>query len=145
MLTLHTVLHPTDFSERSGPAFHLACSLVRDHGARLVVLHVIPPPTSHATAVARQEPRSYREQRWDDLHRLRAPGYGVGIEHRLADGDPAAEILRVAEETPCDLIVMSTHGRTGLGRLLAGSVAGVHRRVERRAVRRCAAGVTCPY
>jgi nucleotide-binding universal stress UspA family protein len=123
MLALRTVLHPTDFSERSEAAFHLACSLARDHGARLIVLHVIPPPVSHAEAVARQEPRSYREQRWNDLYRLQAPGSGIDLERRLADGDPAAEILRVAEEAPCDLIVVGTHGRTGLGRLLTGSVA----------------------
>jgi nucleotide-binding universal stress UspA family protein len=47
----------------------------------------------------------------------------VKIEHRLAEGDPAREILRVARETGCDLIVMGTHGWTGLGRLLMGSVA----------------------
>jgi nucleotide-binding universal stress UspA family protein len=123
MLTLRTILHPTDFSERSEAAFRLACSLARDHRARLIVLHVIPPPVSHAEAVARQEPHSYREERWNDLYRLQAPGTGMDIEHRLADGDPAAEILRVAEESPCDLIVMGTHGRTGLGRLLTGSVA----------------------
>jgi len=78
LLAIRTVLHPTDFSERSEFAFRLACSLARGYGARLVVLHVAEPPM---------------------------------------------EILGVAEETKCDLIVMGTHGRTGLGRLLMGSVA----------------------
>ena len=45
------------------------------------------------------------------------------IDHRLTDGEPYAEILRVAEDDGCDLIVMGTHGRKGLRRLLMGSVA----------------------
>ena len=47
----------------------------------------------------------------------------IRVETRLEDGDAAEEILRVAEEAGCDLIVMGTHGRSGLGRLLMGSVA----------------------
>jgi quercetin dioxygenase-like cupin family protein len=45
------------------------------------------------------------------------------VEHRLAEGDPAEEVLRLASALRCDLIVMGTHGRTGLGRILTGSVA----------------------
>jgi quercetin dioxygenase-like cupin family protein len=45
------------------------------------------------------------------------------VEHRLAEGDPAEETLRLAEALKCDLVVMGTHGKTGLGRLLTGSVA----------------------
>jgi nucleotide-binding universal stress UspA family protein len=41
----------------------------------------------------------------------------------LQEGDPATEILRIAQECKCDLIVMGTHGRTGVARLLMGSVA----------------------
>ena len=123
MSKIRTILHPTDFSERSESAFHLACSLARDHGAQLIVLHVIPPPVSHGEVVARQQPNGYREQMCDWLHRLQAPRSGVEIDHRLTDGEPHAEILRVAEDDRCDLIVMGTHGRTGLPRLLMGSVA----------------------
>ena len=123
MSKIRTILHPTDFSERSESAFHLASSLARDHGAQLIVLHVIPPPVSHGEVVARQQPNGYREQMCDWLYRLQAPASGVDIDHRLTDGEPYAEILRVAEDDSCDLIVMGTHGRTGLGRLLMGSVA----------------------
>jgi nucleotide-binding universal stress UspA family protein len=45
------------------------------------------------------------------------------VEHWIFQGDPATEILAAAEKIKCDLIVMGTHGRTGLGRLLMGSVA----------------------
>jgi quercetin dioxygenase-like cupin family protein len=47
----------------------------------------------------------------------------VQVEHRVEEGDPPAEILRLAESVHCDLIVMGTQGRTGLSRWLAGSVA----------------------
>jgi nucleotide-binding universal stress UspA family protein len=116
MLSVQTILHPTDFSERSGYAFHLACSLARYQGARLIVLHVMPVPLV-------QEKRLYREEMAGVLNRLGAPDAQVRVEHRLEEGDAATQILRVAQDTGCDLIVMGTHGRTALGRLLMGSVA----------------------
>ena len=54
---------------------------------------------------------------------MQAPDAQIVVEHRLEEGNPVAEILRVARETHCDLIVMGTHGRTGLAHLLMGSVA----------------------
>ena len=116
MLSIETILHPTDFSERSGHALQLACSLARDHGARLIVLHVMPVPLV-------QEKRLYREEMASELNWLGASDAQVRVEHRLEEGDAATQILRVAQETGCDLIVLGTHGRTGLGRLLMGSVA----------------------
>jgi quercetin dioxygenase-like cupin family protein len=47
----------------------------------------------------------------------------IRVEHRLAEGDPAEEILRLCETVHSDLVVMGTHGKTGLGRFLTGSVA----------------------
>ena len=116
MLSIQTILHPTDFSECSGHALQLACSLARDHGARLIVLHVMPVPLV-------QEKRLYREEMTSELNRLGASDAQVRVEHRLEEGDAATQILRIAQETGCDLIVLGTHGRTGLGRLLMGSVA----------------------
>ena len=116
MLSIQTILHPTDFSEHSGYAFQLACSLARDRGARVIVLHVMPVPLV-------QEKRLYREEMTGELNRLGAPEAQVRVEHRLEEGDAATQILRVAQEMGCDLIVLGTHGRTGLGRLLMGSVA----------------------
>jgi nucleotide-binding universal stress UspA family protein len=123
MLTIRTILHATDFSERSERAFHLACSLARDHGARLVILHVYPPPVAHGEVVARRQPNGYEEELWNTLRQLQAPDPKVKVEHRLEEGEAAAEILRVARESSCDLIVLGMHGRTGLRRLLMGSVA----------------------
>jgi nucleotide-binding universal stress UspA family protein len=123
MFAIHRILHPTDFSEYSEAAFRLACALARDHAAQVVVLHVVPPPVCRGEAVARRQPNGYHEQLWDHLHRVQPPEPGVRIERLLTDGNPGEEILRVAAEIPCDLIVMGTHGRRGLARLLLGSVA----------------------
>jgi nucleotide-binding universal stress UspA family protein len=125
MLAIRTVLHPTDFSEYSGPAFRLACSLARDSGARLILLHVGERPViAPVEGVVPPEPEQFREELTAKLDALRAEEPEVPVEIRLMIGaDPAAEIVRVAEQTGSDLIVMGTHGRTGLGRLLMGSVA----------------------
>jgi nucleotide-binding universal stress UspA family protein len=128
MLTLRTILHPTDFSEHSDNAFRLACSLARDYGARLLVLHVLERPLLTYTGVmtAPPPPPPTEEQRQsvrEQLHRIKPPDPALGVEHLLEEGDPATAILQVAQERPCELIVMGSHGRTGLGRLLMGSVA----------------------
>jgi nucleotide-binding universal stress UspA family protein len=132
MLPIHTVLHPTDFSERSGFALRLACALTRDYGARLVVLHVSTPPTiAYAEGAVPPDPEISIEEAREQLNRLDVPDAGVRAERRFEVGDPVPEILRVADDIGADLIVMGTHGRTGLARLLMGSVA---EQVVRKAV-----------
>src|SRR5262249_10330761 len=124
MLPIHTILHPTDFSDRSAFAFRLACALARDYGARLVLLHVAHPPVVvYGEGGVPPPPDDYLEQLDAELHQLRVPDPGVPVEYRLKEGDAVTEILGVAEERSADLIVMGTHGRTGLSRLLMGSVA----------------------
>jgi len=104
MFPVRTILYPTDFSVCSQPALDLAFALARDCHARLIVLHVAEP----ALVVD-----------YGDFEEAA----DCNSEFRLEEGDPAEKILHVAQEVPCDLIVMGTHGRTGLGRLLMGSVA----------------------
>lgn len=126
MLPIKTILQPTDFSRHSEVAFQLACSLARDYGARLIVLHVLQPPVSvlGGTEALPPLPVEYgRAEAEAKLHALRSPLPTVRVEHRLREGDAADEILRLAAEAPCDLIVMGTHGRKGVSRLLMGSVA----------------------
>jgi nucleotide-binding universal stress UspA family protein len=124
MLPIQTILHPTDFSDRSGNAFQLACALTRDYGARLVVLHVsVPPTVVYGEGILPPDPEVLRQEAKEQLDRLQAPQADVRAERRLEEGDPATEVLRVAQEIGANLIVMGTHGRTGLGRLLMGSVA----------------------
>jgi nucleotide-binding universal stress UspA family protein len=123
MMKMRTILFPTDFSDRAEQAFPLACSLARDHGAALVILYVDPPPTSHGEVVARRQGNGYHEQLWQQLRAYQAKDLSGGVRHVLEDGEPAEGILRVARDANADLIVMGTHGRSALQRLLMGSVA----------------------
>jgi nucleotide-binding universal stress UspA family protein len=123
MIPLRVILHPTDFSTHSDYAFRLACSLARDHGARVIALHVMPHPMAYGEAGAYAAAEDQRPALLADLRQLQARDNDPPVEHRLREGDAAGEIVRLAEETQCDLIVMGTHGRRGLGRLLLGSVA----------------------
>lgn len=123
MIPVHTILFPTDLSELAAPAFALACSLARDMGARLLVLHVVPPPVVHGEVVARRQPNGFYKDLWEELRKLQAKQGDVNVEHHLIDGVPATEIVRFAGEHEAGLIVMGTHGRTGLVHLLMGSVA----------------------
>jgi len=123
MLPLKTILHPTDFSPQAEHAFHLGCSLARDHGARLIVLHVAAVPIVSFDGAVTLPSESEWQAVEETLHRLKPADVGLQVDYRLERGDPIAHILRTARETPCDLIVMGTHGRSGLGRLLMGSVA----------------------
>ncbi len=152
MRHLKTVLNATDFSRNSEEALELACSLARDHGARLIVLHVVPPATPvtggpDVSALRRGETcqedlRGYRAEMERRLRDLPLPGFPRPVERLLRDGDAAATIVRTAEEVGCDLVVLGTHGRSGKARDLMGSVAA---EVARRApcpvvtVKACAA------
>ncbi len=122
MLPVHKVLHPTDFSDCSDNAFQVACALARDHNAPLVVLHVVAPHLFYGEGFS-SAPPSAVERPEARLRSVQAYDPAVKLEHQLAAGHPAEEILRVAREAVCDLIVMGTHGWKGLGRLLMGSVA----------------------
>ena len=121
------ILHPTDFSDYSHYAYCVALDLARQHGGKVLVLHVVetlgPENVSYGEAAGELEPEAYRQRLWDDLRReVPAPQGGVPVEHFLAEGDPAQQIERLARGRQCDLIVMGTHGRTGLLHRLMGSV-----------------------
>ena len=103
------ILVATDFSELSAAAVKVAADLARQAGGRLTVLHVMMPGEASVTdaliAIA------------DELRN------GVNVETALALGDPAEEIVRHARRHEVDLVVLGTHGRTGVTRALLGSVA----------------------
>jgi nucleotide-binding universal stress UspA family protein/quercetin dioxygenase-like cupin family protein len=126
MSTIRTILHPTDFSDNSGYAFQTACSMAKDYGARLLLLHVMSPTVVPALSAPPPDPLEPAESQkyltiafpWP-----KPTDPNIRVEHRVAEGDPPDEILQLARTEDCDLVVMGTHGRTGLGRLLTGSVA----------------------
>lgn len=127
MLRLERLLLATDYSAAAQYAFKLACSLARDHGSRLFVLHVVltlgPEFVPLGEAATQLEPEGLRQRLWAELTQVQPTDTTLPVEHLLAEGDPAAEIIRVAAAQDCQLIVLGTHGRTGLDRLLMGSVA----------------------
>jgi nucleotide-binding universal stress UspA family protein len=122
MLPIKTVLHPTDFSERSDQAFHLACNLASDYGANLVILHVVRMPILLGDGVMMPSVSAREDVLRDKLLSLEVPDQ-VDVIRKLEEGNPAAEILQLAQLCHADLIVMGTHGRRGLQRLVMGSVA----------------------
>jgi nucleotide-binding universal stress UspA family protein len=126
MFTLKTILYPTDFSKPSEVAFQFACSMARDHGAQVIIMHVAPPMIVAGEVMVPLPPEDYKAQIWESFRKLQATdprARELRVETRLAEGDPAYEIVVAAKETGADLIVMGTHGRTGLSRLILGSVA----------------------
>ena len=126
MLALRAILHPTDFSAHSRPALELACALARDHGGRLVLLHVHPPEIVYGEmAPIIEEPAAVRAALKEELDLWRPTDRSVPTDCVLKEGNPATTIVETAKELHADLIVMGTHGRSGVGRLLLGSVAEV--------------------
>jgi nucleotide-binding universal stress UspA family protein len=121
---IRTILHPTDFSAHSEAAFRLACALAREHGGRLVVLYVnVPDVVIGEGWPLPPQPPEFRDSLKERLARIQPPDPSLRVERLVSDGDAVTEILRVAGEARADLIVMGTHGRGGLGRLLLGSIA----------------------
>ena len=124
MLPIRRILHPTDFSQPSRPALELACALARDYNAELLVIHVVTPPRVFAPdGIAVPFPVEEPYEIHAELARMRPADHGVKFDHKVLEGDPAQEILKAAADFNADVIVMGTHGTSGLTRLLVGSVA----------------------
>jgi universal stress protein A len=118
------ILFPTDFSGPSDAGLAYATSLARDCGAKLVVLHVEEPPMAYGGGemyygLPEPDTKALEEM----LHAVVPLVSDVPCEHHMVPGDPAVEIAQFAKDEDIDLIVMGTHGRTGLRRLVMGSVA----------------------
>ncbi|MCC7084408.1 MAG: universal stress protein [Pirellulales bacterium] len=123
-MQLKKILFPTDFSHASDAGLPLATALARDTGATLVILHVEEPPLAYGGGelyYGIPEPNTEALQKM--LAAVKPADPQVAYVHRMVTGDPATEIVRVANDERADIIVVGTHGRTGLTRLLMGSVA----------------------
>ena len=126
MLNLHRILVTTDFSEYSKDAFDYSVQLAQTSGADLYVLHVfeasafrsIPEFLPMIDKVQKEE-----SQKLGDLAARVARENGIRVHPLFREGVPFHQILKTAREVPADLIVLATHGRTGLAHVLIGSVA----------------------
>ena len=129
---------PIDFSDASRAAMEVAADLARRFGAELVLLHAYPIPgytfPDGSVVASPRMMQDLADQAQKHLEEWRADAEklagGPRVTAEKAVGEPAAEILEVARERGADLIVMGTHGRTGLEHALMGSIA---ERVVRRA------------
>ena len=124
------ILHPTDFSECATEAQAVAVDLARKLAAELVLVQVLveAPLYSEGFISRRQVQTVYDAQRkWTEetleacAEQLRQSG--IKTSWRVQAGAPHEEIVRTAEEEHADMIVMGTHGRGGLNRMVLGSVA----------------------
>jgi nucleotide-binding universal stress UspA family protein len=118
---IRTILHPSDLAETSQAAFQLARSMAIDYSAELIALHVYPPPFNEADAVDRDRSNEVQSDLMAALRKFAAADDRVRMDYRLEEGTASEVILEQAQN--CDLIVMGTHGREGLGRAIMGSVA----------------------
>ena len=131
-MKIRSILLPTDFSDCGNYALSYAASLARTFGASIICVHVIEPMVSTVGYSGMTEPLpiaditdqlEYSAER--ELPKLaeREEVAGLQVEEVIVHGEAASEIVRVAKERNVDLIVVSSHGRTGLGRILFGSTA----------------------
>jgi nucleotide-binding universal stress UspA family protein len=120
MIRIRKILYPTDFSSYSNQAYFHAVALAQNHGATLTILFVYSPDLPTPLSVPTEETRKYWQ---DQLEQIRPVDPGIRVEHVFLEGDPAREIVGYSRDSGIDLIVMGTHGRTGLERMLMGSVA----------------------
>jgi len=118
------ILFSTDFSTCGDAALNWATSLARDTNARLLILHVQEPPIVYGYGAAYYGVvNPDLDQQREMLEKVVPKDPSVSFEHHLVEGTPAEAIVRFADREGVDLIVMGTHGRTGISRALMGSVA----------------------
>ncbi len=133
MTRIRRILFATDFSKASAKALATAIALAKANGATLTILHVIAPyiPMMPEQSIGIQawewEQIDVQGRQWakGELAKLAAKAKKAGIRsvERLVDGEPARQIVRTARSQSADLVVVGTHGRSGLTKWFLGSVA----------------------
>ena len=131
MFPLKKILCPIDFSEHSFTALKIADEMAKIFHAELFLVHVITPIPSVPTpphplvfdVLKYQDSLEVHSKKsLDDIAKNRISS-GIKVQQIVALGDPATEIIKIADENDVNLIVVATHGRTGLGHMIFGSVA----------------------
>jgi nucleotide-binding universal stress UspA family protein len=127
---IRRILHPSDFSPASRAAFAKALELAKQNRGQVIIAHVLAPilpvadgyMSSQAYAQMEAANGKYGKKQLDALI-ARAKRAGVRARGLLLDGIASDRIVRAAKANHADVIVMGTHGRTGLARFFLGSVA----------------------
>lgn len=129
-MNIQKILVPVDFSEHSEKACVWAVGMAEKWRARILLLHVVPRPTYPPVLMgsyfnAADFEAGLRAEAEEQIQAFvkKIPHAGAPIETKVMIGDPSWDICKTAEEQGCDLVVMGSHGRTGLGHVLLGSVA----------------------
>jgi universal stress protein A len=129
MTTFKKILLPTDFSDGVEAPLRLAAGLAKDSGGTVVLMHayqtpILPLPEGQLIVSPEQMARLHKHLA-DELDKNKTHLIELGapkVETIVVEGNPTDAVVRAAKEHGADLIVMSTHGRTGLSHLLIGSV-----------------------
>lgn len=133
MQKITKILVTTDFSETSQAAFSLARQVAEKFESELVLLHVLdvqlPPLVFEPSGVGTGEMEQKRVERANERLEAFAAHLGADVETKVASGTPHVEIVRFAEDSDCDLVVMATHGRGFFSHAILGSTT---ERVVRR-------------
>lgn len=125
MISVPSVLCPVDFSEASRVALCYAAAVADHFGAKLIVLAVDDPllvevaASTGMTSLTEETTQELRRFAGDALTQY--SGGAKTVEYHVAVGKPATEILRAAREAKADLIVISSHGRSGIKKMFLGS------------------------
>lgn len=117
------ILCPTDFSECSRATLDMAATLARESGAELILMHCIDLATTYTETLYDDVGDELKPTLQKALDELTLPEPAPRVRRLLVEGDAGVAILDVARIEKVDMIVLGTHGRTGLTRLLLGSVA----------------------
>jgi nucleotide-binding universal stress UspA family protein len=127
MMQAKLILSPLDFSDSSWEALEVARDLATRYHSEILLLHAVPVIPEDASILSESsDERTLIEQSRQQLQDLANQLKQQGLQARATIGlanDAASEILRVAEAENVDLIVIASHGRTGLRHLAFGSVA----------------------
>lgn len=129
MITLQKILVPTDFSDFSQQALEFALSLAEQFRAKLYVMHVwemamtssLLPPEPYPESILTEQQKATAEHLAKVTNELTTSGFDA--EPVFVFGKPYMEIVRIAADLDVDLIVLASHGRSGISHLLLGSVA----------------------
>ena len=114
-----------DFSDKTDRAVHAALGLAKATGGTVVLVHVVPPAVDGQRGAPGSDTEVTRtiEQRLQDQAKQLTASSGAAVDYGVCEGEVVPELVRYVERWGGDVIVAATEGRTGLGRILVGSVA----------------------